>query len=96
MSPTPTIAATAATSLAHLPASASSLTSHAASTVGELVNAGVTALASPITTASVYSNTTIAENANVKSMFFKGINTFKDQSKDKFSNFLLTNKGFKK
>jgi hypothetical protein len=35
-------------------------------------------------------------NANFKSIVFKGINNFKDQSKDKLSNFQLANKLFKK
>ena len=36
------------------------------------------------------------DNSNFKSFVFKGINNFKDHSKDKLSIFLLTNKTFKK
>jgi hypothetical protein len=71
------------------------MTNQAASTVGEIVTAGVSALAanSPITTSGIV--VAGAEGAKFKS-FFNGINSLKDSSKDKFSNFLLTNKSFKK
>ncbi|CAF0796504.1 unnamed protein product [Brachionus calyciflorus] len=42
---------------------------------------------------SVNENST---NGNLKSFVFKGFSQFKDQSKDKLSNFLLTNKSYKK
>lgn len=41
-------------------------------------------------------NESLTTNANFKSFVFKGFNNFKDQSKDKLSNFLITNKNLKK
>lgn len=76
--------------------------------VGDMFNAtGVNVLSS--SSASSFSSTSTvtsanqinglsqnAENNNFKSFVFKGFSSFKDQSKDKLSNFLLTNKTFKK
>ena len=71
-----------------------SISVQAASTVGDLVNAGVAVLTNTGNLTTPIS-TMANDNANFKS-FFKGINNLKDHSKDKFSNFLLTNKTFKK
>lgn len=65
----------------------SSTITHTAAAIGDMVNAGVSTLAA---------NGSTADNANFKSFVFKGISNFKDHSKDKLSNFLLTNKTFKK
>lgn len=74
------------------------------SLVGDVINASVNALSS--SSASSFSTAGIAtpsnqsgvntDNSNFKSFVFKGITNFKDHSKDKLSNFLLTNKTFKK
>jgi hypothetical protein len=77
------------------------LTNQAANTVGDLVNAcGVAVLSTTtnLATPNALSSSTAhtEQNANFKSFVFKGINNLKDQSKDKFTNFLLTNKSFKK
>lgn len=63
------------------------LTNTATAALGDMVNASVSTLTS--------SNGSI-DNTNFKSFVFKGITNFKDHSKDKLSNFLLTNKTFKK
>lgn len=52
------------------------------------------AISGPLNIGSIVQNGA-ADNANFKSLVFKGITNFKDHSKDKF-NFLLTNKTFKK
>lgn len=78
--------------------SATSITNQAASTVGEFVNAGVSAITanSPITTANIGGAAVAAADGAKFKSFFNGINSLKDSSKDKFSNFLSTNKTFKK
>ena len=72
--------------------------------VSDLVNAFSTSSLSSINSAitnsfnssAVNQNGAPGDNSNFKSFVFKGITNFKDHSKDKLSNFLLTNKTFKK
>ncbi len=69
--------------------------------ITDLVSSGVSALSTanlttPVTTIASQLTNINTENSNFKSFFSKGISNFKDQSKDRFSNFLLTNKNAKK
>lgn len=75
--------------------------------IGDIVNKSSSNLSSSSASSASSSSTVthvsqnlIAEtpstNANFKSFVFKGFNNFKDQSKDKISNFLITNKNSKK
>jgi hypothetical protein len=69
--------------------------------ITDFVNSGVSALSTstlstPMTTIANQLTNMNADNSNFKSFFSKGISNFKDQSKDRFNNFLLTNKNAKK
>jgi hypothetical protein len=100
---TPTKAA--ATAVANLNSAAAATLATVNANLSDLMSSGVNALSNtaqlttPVTTMASQLTTGIggsAENSNFKSFFSKGISSFKDQSKDRFSNFLLTNKNAKK
>lgn len=61
---------------------------------GSSSSASSTGTATPVCQNQI--NESLSTNGNFKTFVFKGFNNFKDQSKDKLSNFLITNKNLKK